>query len=96
MNPRPISVKPLNDHELLITFQNNEVKIFDVKPLLKYPLYKDLNNSSFFKTVKADGSCVYWNDDVDLCPDMVYEESRAVSVDDAQGASNEIQRHCQN
>jgi len=42
MNPRPIAVKPLEDYELLITFQNGETKIFDAKPLLSLPLYKSL------------------------------------------------------
>lgn len=76
MNPRPIAVKPLEDYELLITFQNGETKIFDAKPLLSLPLYEPLNNKGFFSTAKADGMCIYWNEDVDLCPDMVYLDSR--------------------
>ena len=76
MNPRPIAVKPLEDYELFITFQNGETKIFDAKPLLSLPLYKSLNNKGFFGTAKADGMCIYWNEDIDLCPDMVYNNSR--------------------
>lgn len=73
MNPRPIKVEPLENYELLITFKNGEVKIFDAKPILNFPLYKELNNKGFFSLAKANGMCVYWNDDIDLCPDMVYE-----------------------
>ena len=62
--------------ELLITFQNGEKKIFDAKPILSLPLYAPLRNKGFFDTAKADGMCVYWNEDVDLCPDMVYTDSR--------------------
>lgn len=76
MNPRPIDVKPLENFELLITFQNGEKKIFDVKPILSLPLYEPLRNKGFFSTVKADGTCIYWNDDIDLCPDMAYCDSR--------------------
>ena len=76
MNPRSIAVKPLEDDELLITFQNGETKIFDAKPLLSLPLYKSLNNKGFFCIAKADGMCIYWNEDIDLCPDMVYNNSR--------------------
>ena len=75
MNPRPIDVRPLENFKLLLTFQNGEKKIFDVRPLLSMPIYAPLKNESFFKAVKADGACVYWNDDIDLCPDMVYEDS---------------------
>ncbi len=76
MNPRPVSVEALEDFELLITFQNGERKIFDAKPLLPLPLYAPLQNKSLFATVKADGMCIYWNDSIDLCPDMVYTDSR--------------------
>lgn len=73
MNPRPIKVEPLENYELLITFKNGEVKIFNAKPILNFPLCKELNNKGFFSLAKANGMCVYWNDDIDLCPDMVYE-----------------------
>ncbi len=76
MNPRPVAVEPLKDYELLITFKNGERRIFDVKPLLELPIYRPLKNKAFFQTAKADGMCVYWNDDVDLCPDMTYCDSR--------------------
>lgn len=76
MNPRPIDVKPLDDYELLITFQNGEKRVFDAKPILAFPLYQPLKNKGFFTLVKADGMCIYWNEDVDICPDMVYSQSR--------------------
>lgn len=79
MNPRPISVEPLEDYELLVTFQNGERKIFDAKPILSSPLYQSLKNKSFFKLAKADRMCIYWDDEVDLCPDRVYNDSRPVS-----------------
>lgn len=74
MNPGPIAVEALRDFELLITFENGERKVFDVKPLLHFPIYKRINNKGFFSLAKADGMCVYWSDDIDLCPDMVYEK----------------------
>ena len=75
MNPRPVSVKPLDGYRLLITFQNDEQKIFDVSPLLDMPMYQKLKNKGFFSLAKADGMCVFWNDEIDICPDMAYEES---------------------
>ena len=42
MNPRPVAVTPLENYELLITFQNGEKKIFDAKPILSLPLYAPL------------------------------------------------------
>lgn len=76
MNPRPIDVKPLDNYELLVTFQNGEKRVFDAKPILSLPLYQPLNSKGFFNLAKADGMCIYWNEDVDICPDMVYSNSR--------------------
>lgn len=76
MNPRPVEVKALADYELLVTFQNDEQKIFDVKSLLSIPIYQPLRDAALFAKAKADGSCVYWNEDIDLCPDRTYIDSR--------------------
>jgi hypothetical protein len=75
MNPRPIKVKPLDGYKLLITFKNDERKIFDVAPMLDIPLYQKLKNKGIFSQAKADGMCVYWDDDIDICPDKLYEDS---------------------
>jgi len=75
MNPRPVSVTPLEDYKLLVLFQNDERRVFDAKPLLDIPIYQKLRNKGFFSLVKADGMCIFWNDDIDICPDMTYEKS---------------------
>ena len=76
MNPTPIAVETTGDRELLITFRNGERRIFDMKPLLGLPMYKPLEDRTLFAKAKADGMCVFWNDDIDLCPDRAYLESR--------------------
>ena len=73
MNPRPIAVKTLDDYKILITFANNELRVFDMASRLNKPLYQKLRNKSFFSLAKADGMTVYWDDDVDICPDVLYE-----------------------
>lgn len=75
MNPRPVDVQPMEDYRLLVTFQNKEQKVFDVSVLLELPMYYKLKNKGFFSLAKADGMCVYWNDEIDICPDMTYEDS---------------------
>ncbi len=84
MNPRPSKVQAMENYNLLVTFENGEQKIFDVAPLLERPMYARLKNKGFFSLVKADGTCVYWNDDIDLCPDMTYEKSVSVEVNAPQ------------
>jgi len=43
MNPRVKTVKPSSDYTLLITFKNNEKRIFDVKPYLEKGVFPDLS-----------------------------------------------------
>ena len=44
MNPRVKNVIPNNDYTLTITFTNNEVKVFDVKPYLEIGIFKELKD----------------------------------------------------
>ena len=79
MRPRAISVKPLNDYKLLVTFSNNEIKIFDVKPYLEYKQFNNLKNISIFNTVKISCLSIEWIDGTDICPDELYNNSVTVS-----------------
>ena len=78
MNPRPKSVQPLENYKIIITFQNGEIKQFDVSPLMQYKIYERLKDKSYFKLAKTDGMCVFWDDEIDLCPDLLYEKSEPV------------------
>lgn len=75
LGPRVKEVTPTDDFELLLTFNTGEKKKFDAKKLFGYPVYAPLKNIGFFKLVKADNMCVYWNDEIDICPDTLYEQS---------------------
>lgn len=74
LSPRVKYVEATDDFELLL-FNNGEKKKFDAKALLDLPVYAPLKNIGFFKTVKVDNMCVFWNDDIDICPDMLYMRS---------------------
>ena len=62
LSPRVQEVVPTDDFELLLTFNTGEKKKFDAKSLFQYPIYAPLQNIGFFKLVKADNMCVYFND----------------------------------
>ncbi len=69
-------VKPLEKYKLLVTFQNGEIKEYDVKPLFdKWQAFKDLAYiNGLFQQVKVDagGYGISWNDDIDLSCDELY------------------------
>jgi len=68
-------VKPLNDYNLEITFENNEIKIFDVKPYLDTGLFKTLKDKNIFRMVKVSYDTIEWPNKVDMDPEVLYEKS---------------------
>jgi hypothetical protein len=74
------NVKALDDYELELTFENNETKIFDVKPYLDTGLFAKLKNENFFKLVKISYDTIEWPNGIDLDPEVLYEKSREKNV----------------
>jgi hypothetical protein len=70
-------VKPLSDYRLELTFENKEIKIFDVKPYLDTGLFKTLKDDNYFKMVKVSYDTIEWPNGVDLDPEVLYEKSKA-------------------
>jgi hypothetical protein len=68
-------VKPLSDYRLELTFENKEIKIFDVKPYLNTGLFKTLKDDNYFKMVKVSYDSIEWPNGVDLDPEVLYEKS---------------------
>ncbi len=75
MNPRVKNVIPYPDYSLKIEFTNGEVKIFDVKPLLNFGIFKELNDYHKFQNVRPFLGSIQWSGGQDLCPDTLYLES---------------------
>jgi hypothetical protein len=78
LGPRVTDVKPIDEYKLFLTFTNGEQRIFDVKPLLSMDVFKPLANKSFFQSVKTAYGSVLWPQDIDYCPDTLYEESISI------------------
>lgn len=76
MRPKAIDVKPLEDYMLLVTFDNGEIRTFDVKPYLSHKAFEDLKKSSLFRTVKVGGLSIEWSNGADICPDELYNNSK--------------------
>ena len=70
-----IKVKVLEDYHLELTFDNNVIKIKDMKPHLNEGVFKKLRDKEIFNTVKIAFGTISWNEDIDLCADYLYETS---------------------
>ena len=73
-------VKALGDYQLELTFENNEVRIFDVKPYLDTGVFKALRDENHFKRVKVSFDTIEWPNGIDLDPEVLYEKSTTQDV----------------
>jgi hypothetical protein len=78
MFPRIKNVKAIDNYKLIITFDNDEKRIFDVNPYLDKGFFKELNDISYFKTVRPYLNSIQWKNGQDFCPDTLYVESKAI------------------
>ena len=78
MYPRVKDVQPQDDYQILLTFDNDELKIFDMKPYLNKGFFKQLQNKNYFNSVKPFMGSIHWKNGQDLCPDTLYLDSEKV------------------
>ncbi len=75
IRPKAVNVVPQDDYCLLVTFSNDEKRVFDVKPYLDFKPFIELKNPAVFNTVKPAGLSVEWIHGQDICPDELYYNS---------------------
>ncbi len=71
-------VKVVEDYKLLVTFENNENRILDMSPYLTIGKFAELKDKSLFKSVKISFDSIEWANHIDLDPEFLYQESKAV------------------
>jgi hypothetical protein len=69
------SVKPLEEYKLLLTFKNNEERIFDMSEYLDKGIFTELKNKKMFRTAHVSFDTVEWANGADLDPEILYNES---------------------
>ncbi|MCD7778476.1 MAG: DUF2442 domain-containing protein [Clostridiales bacterium] len=71
------NVKPIGDYNLLVTFTDDTVKIYDVSRLFsKWEIFGSLKTvAGMFNQVKVDigGYGISWNDEIDLSCDELWD-----------------------
>lgn len=73
-----IEVEVLEDYQLKLTFDNEEIKIKDMKPYLDKGIFKKLKDKKVFNNVKIKYGTVSWENDIDMCADSLYETSKTI------------------
>ena len=62
----------------MITFENGEEKIFDLKPYLEYPVFRPLEDEEELKKIDIVDGTIEWECGADLSTDTFYIESKQV------------------
>jgi hypothetical protein len=71
-----VGVRPLDDFWLWVRFSNHEERLFDMKPLFKYPVFRPLEDPALFARVYIDYGTPTWSDgEIDLAPETLYDKS---------------------
>ena len=81
MIPRISSLTTLPNYLLSVTFDDGKRVLYDVKEDMNLPGYDSLREIiGLFEQVRLDKSrtCVYWNDEIDLPSDAIYEYGKAL------------------
>jgi len=78
--PKVKSVQAVDDHTLLIEFDNQQMKRYDVQPLFSSEMFRPLMNPALFRSVKVDqgGYAVIWNSDIDISEHELWSRGQAV------------------
>ncbi|MEA1873153.1 MAG: DUF2442 domain-containing protein [Bacteroidota bacterium] len=73
-----IRVEPHKDNILLLVFENQEKRLFDMTPYLdKKPFTKLKNSPLFMKATVAYGTVV-WPGNIDIAPETLWHFSKRV------------------
>ncbi len=71
----------LNDHVLLIEFDNQQRKIYDVTPLLSRAMFEPLKNKLLFNSVSVEqgGYAVAWGSEIDISEYELWQHGKNYS-----------------
>jgi hypothetical protein len=72
-------VKPIDDYLLLLTFENGEIRKFDMKPYLETGIFRELKDASLFNTVRTSFDSIAWDNEADFDPEILYSNSRSIA-----------------
>ena len=71
-----ISVVPQKDYSLLLSFQNGEQRVFDVRPYLDKGIFAELKDLRYFLLARVAFNTVQWPHNQDFAPETLYLESK--------------------
>ncbi len=80
MNPTVVSVEAIPNHFLRLSFENEEIRIFDVSPFLDKGIFKELKDYNYLKQASVSFGSVEWPHEQDFSHDTLYLLSTPLSL----------------
>jgi hypothetical protein len=78
MKPAVIKVLPKSGYFLELTFENGEIKVFDMNPYLNTGLFVELKNEEVINSVRVCFDSIQWSNELDFDPEALYDYGRTV------------------
>jgi len=75
-----VTVKPQPDFQLDLTFENGELRRFDMRPLLAIKPWNRIASLNLFERARVDYGTVVWPGEIDIAPETLYDDSIPLSV----------------
>lgn len=79
ITPDIVKAEILDNYLIRLTFKNKEVRIYDMKILIKENnIYKNLLDKEYFKDIKIRRDTIEWKNGEDVCPEELYYNSKSI------------------
>lgn len=72
MTPDVVKAKAYQETKLEVEFADGSIRLFDVKPLLQYPAFSGLRDTTLFMKAQVQNGTVAWNEEIDISPVTLY------------------------
>jgi hypothetical protein len=81
MIPQITGVAVNDRYTLTLTFDNGEVRLFEMQPYINCSdFFRRLSDSDYFRQAKISGKTVTWPDGRDSVPDTLYLKSKPLAM----------------
>ena len=74
------SVEPINNYNLILTFENGEKRQFDMNPFLDKGIFRELRDIAKFNSVRISFDSIEWDNEADLDPEILYQDSVRINA----------------
>jgi len=78
--PKIQSAKAVDDHTLIIEFNNKQKRKYDITPLLEREMFAPLKNQALFKAVQVEqgGYAIVWDSCIDISEHELWSHGQAM------------------